>query len=189
MELADVIRARRSVRRFKTDPVPREVLEKVLELALWAPSAMNQQDWRFLVVCGEKKEALLKITATAYESFRPVLEKNFPDNPKVLEASKRFFETYGNAPVIIAAYGGRFPTGKEDPYSISLAVQNLLLAAHDAGLGAVWADAAVFFKEKEISELLEMAGRKLVCLVPVGYPAESPKAPPRKEGRVQWLGF
>src|SRR5512137_1132041 len=99
MELADVIRARRSVRRFKPDPVPREVLEKILELAQWAPSAMNRQDWRFLVIAGEKKEALLKITATAYESFRPVLEKNFPDNPKVLEASKRFFETYGGAPV------------------------------------------------------------------------------------------
>lgn len=189
MELSEAIRSRRSIRRFKPDPVPLETLEKIIELAQWAPSAMNRQDWRFILVAGGKKEALLKITATAYESFRPVLEKNFPDNPRVLEASKKFFETYGGAPVIIAAYGGRFPTGKEDPYSISLAVQNLLLAAHDAGLGAVWADAAVFFKEKEINELLGMEGRKLVCLVPVGYPAESPKAPPRKEGRVTWDGF
>jgi nitroreductase len=189
MKLADAIRGRRSIRRYKPDPVPRELLEKILELAQWAPSAMNQQDWRFILVSGEKKEALLKITATAFENFRPVLEKNFPDKPQVIEASRRFFETYGNAPVIIAAYGGRFPTGKEDPYSVSLAVQNLLLAAHDAGLGAVWADAAVFFKEKEINELMGMEGRKLVCLIPVGYPAESPKAPPRKEGRVRWDGF
>jgi nitroreductase len=187
MELSEAIKGRRSIRRFKSDPVPREILEKILDLAQWAPSAMNRQDWRFIVAEGEKKEALLKITATAFDLFKPILEKNFPDNLKVLEASKRFFETYGGAPVIICAYGGRFPMGMEDPYSVSLAVQNLLLAAHDSGLGAVWADAAVFFKEKEISALMGMEGRKLVCLIPVGYPAETPKAPPRREGRVQWL--
>lgn len=189
MELAEAVRGRRSIRRFKPDPVPREVLEKIMELAQWAPSAMNRQDWRFVLVQGSRKAELLKITATAFEHFRPVLEKNFPDKPKVIEASKRFFETYGGAPVIVLAYGGRFPTGLEDPYSVSLAVQNLLLAAHDAGLGAVWADAAVFFKEKEINALMGMEGRKLVCLIPLGYPDESPKAPPRREDRVQWLGF
>jgi len=187
MELSEAIKGRRSIRRFKPDPVPRELIEKILELAQWAPSAMNGQDWRFLVVQGSQKEELLKITATAFEDFRPVLEKNFPDKPKVIEASKRFFATYGGAPVIILAYGGRFPTGKEDPYSVSLAVQNLLLAAHDAGLGAVWADAAVFYKEQEINALMGMEGRKLACLIPLGYPDEAPKAPPRREGRVQWL--
>jgi nitroreductase len=187
MELSEVIKGRRSVRRFKPEPVPKDVIENILELAQWAPSAMNQQDWRFIVVEGAKKEALLKITATAFDHFKPILEKNFPDKPKVLEASKRFFETYGNAPVIVLAYGGHFPTGQADPYSISLAVQNLLLAAHDAGLGAVWADAAVFFKEKEINELMGMEGRKLVCLIPIGYPDETPKAPPRREGRIQWF--
>ncbi len=189
MELSAAIKGRRSIRRFKAEPVPKEVIDNILELAQWAPSAMNMQDWRFIVVEGEKKEALLKITATAFESFRPVLEKNFPDKPKVLEASKRFFETYGGAPVIILAYGGHFPTGMEDPYSISLAVQNLLLAAHDAGLGAVWADAAVFYREKEINALMGMEGRKLVCLIPIGYPDETPKAPPRREGRVQRPGI
>jgi len=188
MELSEAIKGRRSVRRFKPEPVPKDVIEKILELAQWAPSAMNQQDWRFIVVEGEKKEALLKITATAFDHFRPILEKNFPDKPKVLEASKRFFETYGGAPVIVLAYGGRFPTGREDPYSVSLAVQNLLLAAHDAGLGGVWADAAVFYKEKEINELMGMEGRKLACLIPIGYPDETPKAPPRREGRIQWFG-
>jgi len=189
MELSEVIKGRRSVRRFKPEPIPRDVIENMLELAQWAPSAMNQQDWRFIVVAGVKKEALLKITATAFDHFKPVLEKNFPDKPKVLEASKRFFETYGNAPVIVLAYGGHFPTGKEDPHSVSLAVQNLLLAAHNAGLGAVWADAAVFYKEKEINELMGMEGRKLVCLIPIGYPDETPKAPPRREGRIQWIDF
>jgi nitroreductase len=186
MELSEAIKGRRSVRRFRPDPIPKDVIERIIELAQWAPSAMNRQDWRFIVVEGEKKEALLKITATAFDHFRPVLEKNFPDKPKVLEASKRFFETYGSAPTIILAYGGHFPMGMADPYSVSLAVQNLLLAAHDAGLGAVWADAAVFYKEKEINELMGMEGRKLVCLIPIGYPDETPRATPRQDGRVLW---
>ena len=187
MELSEAIKGRRSVRRFRPDPVPRDVIERILELAQWAPSAMNRQDWRFVVADGEKKEALLKITATAFEDFRPILEKNFPDKPKVIDASKRFFETYGGAPVIVLAYGGHFPTGKEDTYSVSLVVQNLLLAVHDAGLGAVWADAAAFYKEKEINELMDMEGRKLVTLIPIGYPDETPRATPRQEGRVLWV--
>lgn len=189
MEVSEAIRGRRSIRRFKTDPVPKEVLEKILDLAQWAPSAMNGQDWRFIVVRGPGKEKLLKVTGSAFESFRPILEANFGDKPRVVEAAKTFLETLGGAPVVILAYGGRFPSGKEDPHSVSLAVQNLLLAAHDAGLGAVWADAAVFYREKEINALMGMEGRKLVCLVPVGYPDEAPKAPPRKEGRVRWVGF
>lgn len=189
MEVSEAIRGRRSIRRFKTDPVPKEVLEKILDLAQWAPSAMNGQDWRFIVVRGPEKEKLLKVTGSAFESFRPILEANFRDKPRVVEAAKTFLETMGGAPVVILAYGGKFPSGKEDPHSVSLAVQNLLLAAHDAGLGAVWADAAVFYRETEINALMGMEGRKLVCLVPVGYPDEAPKAPPRREGRVRWVGF
>lgn len=186
MELSDAIKGRRSIRRFKPDPVPREVIERLLELAQWAPSAMNRQDWRFIVLQGPRKAELLKITGSAFEDFRPMLEANFKDMPKVIDAAKVFLETMGSAPVVILAYGGKFPNGKEDPYSVALAVQNLLLAAHDAGLGAVWADAAVFFREKEINALMGMEGRKLACLIPVGYPNETPKAPPRREGRVEW---
>jgi len=189
MELADAVRGRRSIRRFKPDPVSREVLEKILELAQWAPSAMNGQDWRFMVLRDPEKEKLLRISGSAFEDFRPTLEANFKDKPRVIEAAKVFMETLGGAPVVILAYGGKFPDGRDDPYSVALAVQNLLLAAHDAGLGAVWADAAVFFREKEINALLGMEGRKLACIIPVGYPAEAPKAPSRREGRVRWIGF
>lgn len=189
MELSEAIKGRRSVRRFKPDPVPREVLEDILELAQWAPSAMNGQDWRFIVVRGVEKEKLLKITGSAFDDFRPILEANFKDKPQVIAASRRFMETMGGAPVVILAYGGKFPGGNEDLHSVSLAVQNLLLAVHDAGLGAVWADAAVFFREKEINVLMGMEGRKLVCLIPVGYPDETPKAPPRREGRVRGSVF
>ena len=62
MELIDAIKGRRSVRKFKPDPVSKEVIEGLLELAQWAPSGMNRQEWFFLVVQGEKKEELKQVS-------------------------------------------------------------------------------------------------------------------------------
>jgi nitroreductase len=188
MELADAIKGRRSVRRFKTDPVPRETLERVMELAQWAPSGMNRQEWYFVIAQGEKRAALQEIFRSAFEAFRPNLEKVFADRPKILDGMKTFFEDYGGAPVIILAYGGKSPGGQWDTQSTAVAVQNLLLAAHEAGLGATWTD-AVISKETEINALFGIEDMKLVAVMPVGYPDEEPRVPPRREGRVQWVGF
>jgi len=62
------------------------------------------------------------------------------------------------------------------------------LAAHAAGLGAVWTD-GVLSKEGEINALLKIEGRRLVAVIPVGYSDEIPRVPPRREGRMQWMGF
>lgn len=188
MELAEAIKGRRSVRRFKTQPVSRETLEKLLDLGMWAPSGMNRQEWYFVVVQGPKKDDLLKIFSSAFESIRPNLEKVFADKPKIIEGMKQFFQTYGGAPVFILAYAGKSPSGQWDTQSTAVALQNLLLAAHAAGLGTVWTD-GVLVKEAAINALLKIEGRKLVAVVPLGYPDEIPRVPPRKEGRVQWVGF
>jgi len=188
MELGEAIKGRRSVRRFKSQPVSKEVLQKILELAIWAPSGMNRQEWYFAVVQGEKKEALLKIFGSAFEIFRPNLEKVFAAKPKILEGMKQFFQTYGGAPVLILAYAGKGPSGQWDTHSTACAVQNLLLAAHAEGLGAVWTDGVVV-KETEINAVVGIEGRKLVAAIPIGYPDEVPRVPPRRETRVEWIGF
>ena len=61
MELAEAIKGRRSVRKFKSDSVPKDVLESILDLAIWAPSGMNRQEWYFVVVQDEKVEEIKKI--------------------------------------------------------------------------------------------------------------------------------
>lgn len=188
MELTEAIKGRRSVRRFKTDPVPRGVLEEIIELALWAPSAMNRQQNFFYVVQGEPKEKQLEIFSDAFDDMKPVLENVFADKPKIIEGMKAFMKSYGGAPVYIFAYAGKLPGGDWDLLSTAVAVQNLLLAAHAAGLGATWTD-GILGKEKEINAALGVEGKKLVCVVPVGYPGEEPKTPPRREGRVEWIGF
>ena len=188
MELGEAIKGRRSIRKFKKQLVPKETLEKILDLAMWAPSGMNRQEWYFVVVQGQKQNELLKIFSSAFENIRPNLEKVFAEKPKIVEGMKQFFQTYGGAPVFILAYAGKSPSGQWDTHSTAVALQNLLLAAHAAGLGAVWTD-GVLNKEGEINALLNIEGRKLVAVVPVGYPDEIPRVPPRREGRVQWVGF
>jgi len=188
MELAETIRGRRSIRKFKPQAVPREKLEKILDLAMWAPSGMNRQDWYFMVVQGPKKEELLKIFGSAFEIFRPRLEKVFADKPKIVEGMKLFFQTYGGAPVFIVAYAGKSVSGQWDTNSTAVALENLLLAAYAEGLGGVWTD-GILVRETEINALLGIEGRKLVAVVPIGYPDEIPRVPPRRSGRVQWVGF
>ena len=189
MELEEAIKGRRSVRKFKPDPVSKEVIEHLLELAMWAPSGMNRQEWYFVVVQGEKIEEMKKIIAEAFQDFKPRLEKVFADKPKVIEATKQFFETYGGAPVFIFAYCGKSPDGQNwDTNSTAVAVQNLLLAVYEAGLGATWTD-GIRSREKEINEALGIDDKQLLCVLPIGYPDETPRVPPRREGRVEWVGF
>ncbi len=188
MELAEAIMGRRSIRKFKNQPVPKEKLEKILELAKWAPSGMNRQDWHFVVVQGSKKEELLKIFSSAFETIRPRLERFFSDKPKIIEGMKIFFETYGGAPVLILAYAGRGSSDQWDTHSTAVAIQNLMLAAYAEGLGTVWTD-GILVQEAEINAVLGIEGRKLVAVIPVGFPDETPRVPPRREGRVQWVGF
>jgi nitroreductase len=188
MELVEAIKGRRSVRKFKSQEVPREALEKMLELAMWAPSGMNRQEWYFVVVRGQKREELLNIFDSAFETFRPNLEKVFSGKGKMIEAMKHFFQTYGGAPVFILAYAGKSASGQWDTHSTAVALQNLFLAAHAEGLGTVWSD-GILVKETEINALMGVEEKKLVAVVPVGYPDEVPRIPPRREGRVQWIGF
>ena len=188
MELREAITGRRSVRKYKPDPVPKQLLQEIIDLALWAPSPMNRQDSSFIVVEGDRKKDILKISSDAFESFRPALEKQFADKPKIIAGMKTFFETYGGAPVILLAYAGKLPNGQDDFCGTAMAVQNLLLAAHGVGLGACWTDGAIFYKEAEFNNLLGVSGKKLVSIVPIGYPDEQPRVPPRREARVTWLG-
>ena len=188
MELEKAIKGRRSVRKFKPDPVPKEILEHILELAMWAPSGMNRQVWSFVVVQGEKTEEMKNIFSDAFQDMKPRLEKVFADKPKIIESTKSFFETYGGAPVFIFAYAGKGPGGDWDTHSTAVAVQNLLLAAYEAGLGTTWTD-GVMRKEQEINNALGITDKKLVCVLPIGYPEEVPRVPPRRADRVQWIGF
>ncbi len=190
MGLREAIVGRRSVRRFKPDPVPKEVIEELFEYALWAPSGMNRQNWYFVVVTGEDRDKIVKVCERAYHSHvKGTVEKLFAKAPQVIKATENFFATLGGAPVVVLAYADPGPYSEEtDIQSVAAAIQNLLLLAYEKGLGTCWMTGPTFDWE-EFNRLLGMEGKKFIALIPLGYPDEEPRPPKRKPGRVEYRGF
>ncbi|GBE15984.1 5,6-dimethylbenzimidazole synthase [bacterium BMS3Abin14] len=187
MDFYGVIRNRRSCRIFTPDPVPRDVLERVVEAALWAPSGKNRQNWRIFVVTGGKREELVGIAERSFPLLEPSLRKLYDE--KIVAFTRNFFKTLGGAPVLLVFYSQPTEEGLfVDTQSVSAAIENALLAATHEGLGACWMTNPVHL-EDEVDEALGVEGMNLIAFVPMGYPGKEPPVPPRKEGRVSWIGF
>lgn len=189
VELYEAIKGRRSVRKFKTTPVPRDLIEKIFEVALWAPSGMNRQNWKFFVLAGERKEELVSISSTSFQYLEPQLQQLYAEKPKIIESTRRFFKRLGEAPIVVCAYFE--PANMEDVTSfqnVAAAMQNLLLVAHAEGLGTCWMTGPVTVAN-EISRFLGVKDMTLVAITPMGYPDETPKVPPRRPDRVVCQGF
>jgi nitroreductase len=140
----EAIAQRRSIRRFKADPIPDEVLQRILTAGTQAPSSKNRQPWRFLVVT---------------HGLRPWLAHSIEQNFYALV----------------------------DTQSIGAAIQNMLLAAQDLGVGSLWI-CDVFEAYEELCTWLGEPGQ-MVAAVSLGYADESPAARSRKPvGEVtRWL--
>ena len=189
MDLHEAIKNRRSVRKFKSTPVPKDLIDKIFEVALWAPSGMNRQNWKFFVLAGERKEELISISSTSFHYLEPQLQKLYAEKPKIIEATRRFFKRLGEAPIVICAYFE--PANMEDVTSfqnVAAAIQNLLLVAYAEGLGSCWMTGPVTVDE-EISRFLGVKDMTLVAVIPMGYSDEIPKIPPRRPERVVFQGF
>ena len=163
MDLYTALQNRRSIRKYKPDPVPRELLKKVLESARLAPSWANKQCWSFIVVEDEKKQE--KLAATLHEG-----------NPAA-KAVKQ-------APVTITACADPSASGTIDGkeyylLDTGLAIQQLMLAAQAEGLGTCW---VAWFDEKAAREVINVPQQqKIVALTPLGFPAREGTVTPRRE--------
>jgi nitroreductase len=190
MELRDAIRGRRSIRHFRKSEVPREKIEELLRCAVWAPSGMNQQNWHFVVVTGPLRDKLVEISKRSFAIHIEVsLQKVFKGKEAIIQASERFFSTFGNAPVVICVYRMKTAEGElTDIQSVAAAIENLLLLLHEEGLGGCWMTGPVHL-EQEINGLLGVEEMTLQALIPVGIPEAMPATPKRKEGRIAWIGW
>ncbi len=187
MDFYDIIKTRRSCRVFSDQPVERDKLERITEAATWAPSGKNRQNFRVFVVAGKKKEELVAI---ADRSF-PLIEKSLQEmyDEKIVSFTRNFFKTLGGAPVLLVFYSVPTEEGEfVDTQSVSAAVQNALLAATHEGLGSCWMTNPVHLRE-DVDKILGIEGMDLMAFVPIGYQGKEPPIPPRKEGRVEWVGF
>lgn len=196
------LRARRSIRAWQERPIPRETLERILEAATWAPSADNVQPWRFIVLQGARKQELAALLRRFVDGLQPGLNPVLWVHRFGLRRSADMIE---RAPAVITAWAMAGPgdlrvrlvaQGDLTPLftwtmmvqSVAAAVQNLLLAAHALGLGAVWMGYPNL-ASREIQAWLGAEG-ELQATVALGYPAESPAPRRRKPVRdvVRWEG-
>ncbi len=169
MDLMEAIKGRRSIRKYKADPVAEETLQKVLEAVKWAPSWANTQCWEVIVVKDPKVKSEL---ATALSKGNPAFS-SMTDAPIVLVlCGKRGISGF---------YKGQAATVKGDwlMFDTGIAMQSLCLTAHSLGLGTV---VVGLFDHKKVEEILGVPQNvEVVAMTPLGYPASEGAIPRRKE--------
>jgi nitroreductase len=190
MDIYDAIYQRRSHRLYKPEVPPREVLQKVIDAGLWAPSGTNLQDWDITAMAGKVRDEFVELVSGAIKNLLPIMKKaQVPE--KGQELVMKFFKNLGGAPVVIAVTIGKRP---DDPANLAniqsgaALFQNMLLAAPAEGLGTCWMTGAHSL-EKEILQFLGKEDQQLLAITPIGYSAKEPPVPPRKDREVRWLGF
>jgi nitroreductase len=160
VDFYETVSYRLSIRSYKPDPVPEDVLNRVLEAGRLAPSAKNLQPWKFIVVRDAEQRALL-VPACRGQKF------------------------VGEAPVTICAcaveseaWGGMGGYWSADVVDVTIALEHMILAAAAEGLGTCWIGA---FIEEQVKEALAIPeGVKPIALTPLGYPAREAKPRGRK---------
>lgn len=164
MEFDDVIKKRRSIRSYKDQEVSSELIEKLVDAARLAPTGMNCQPWKFIVIKDKEK---LKEIKKLYEDARIEL-KIYPQDVSFIEKTC----------IILVCSSKEFPWAKNDCF---LAIENLILAATNLKLGSLCLG-ALMIKAKELAEMINMPeSHELVLPIAIGYPGKEEKMPDKKE--------
>jgi coenzyme F420-0:L-glutamate ligase/coenzyme F420-1:gamma-L-glutamate ligase len=188
MSIGQNIKQRRSIRKFQSKKVPAKIINQILTLTGWAPSAHNSQPWRFILI--EDLSLKHKLALSLVESWEEDLKK---DGLKVDENTrKERIARYSEAPVLILACFSmdglrKFSDSTRRSFERDLAVQSLgaslqtlLLSAHDLGLGACWYSAPGFCKQT-VRKVLEIPDEiEPEAFIIIGYPDETPVVPEKK---------
>lgn len=182
MNILQAIAERRSIRRFKPDPIPEEALRQILLAATQAPSGKNRQPWQFVVV-RERRDEMVQVFQAGLDAFAKNVD---PDTG----SAKWTLKVMAQAPVTVFVFNphGKHPYVEhtvDDNYndlvnvqSIGAAIQNMCLAAHDLGLGSLWI-CDILYPYGELCAWLGM-DTQMVAAVSLGYPDESPGPRPRR---------
>lgn len=188
--LLHVIQSRRSIRRYTTQSVSRDVIEPLLAAAIWSPSAHNRQPWRFVVI----QDDVIKVRLARAMADRLRDDRLADgDSLEAVEAdSTRSYRRLTSSPVILLVAltmidMDRYPDTRREKaevtmaaQSVAMAAQNFLLAAHAAGFGACWMCAPLFCPDV-VTEVLELPKDwEPQALITLGYPANNGKPASRK---------
>ena len=182
MNTLDAIAARRSIRRFADRPVPDEALQTILTAAIQAPSGMNQQPWRFVVVREDKRAEMVRVMRDGMAK-REARGENIGSSERTASVMEQasvtvfVFNPEGMHPWMTRS-ASQMRTDVVDIQSIGAAIQNMLLAAQHLGIGSLW----ICHVFKAYEELCAWLGEQaqMIAAVSFGYADESPGARPRK---------
>ncbi len=183
LSVLEAIESRASVRFFKPDPVPREIIERIIEAGIRAPTAGGGEQWFFIVVTDESlRRRIHELLKEAHRIYAErVLRKPLPKEK--VEKWLRYIESGEYlAPLYIAAYIDLRERLYSDEYeefeklmaihSLCAAIENMILAAHSLGLGAVWLGVPLLMRERFDELLKPPEGCELQAIIAMGYPAE-----------------
>jgi nitroreductase len=153
----EAIKSRRSIREFKNDEVGDELIEEIIDSGRWAPSGLNNQAWRFIVVRNmNTREALSELT-----HYGAIIK---------------------NAPVLIVVFldGDLMYDHTKDVQSVGACIQNMVLAIHSLGLGAVWLGEILKKKEYVNKVLIAPDSYELMAVIALGHPVIKKRTSERK---------
>jgi len=149
-DLMEIIKTRRSIRRFKDQSVDDEIIKDIINMGTWAPSGLNNQPWKFVII----KDEELKNKIAQQTKYSYIIQ---------------------NAPVCIAVFldNNQSYNRVKDIQAIGACIQNMLLTIHSFGLGGVWLG-EILNKREEVEKILNVPSElELMAVVAFGYPAES----------------
>ena len=184
MDVFEAITNRHSQGKVKPDPLPRELMEKMLDAAVQAPNHYKVRPWRFVVLTGEGRNKLGEVMAASQQARHPDFPPESFDKCRALPL---------RAPVLIAVGVDKPGEPKvleiENVCAVATACQNLLLAAHAMGLGAKWRTGE-WARDAKVKEFLGFdADQHIIAFIYVGYPEFVPESAPRPsfEDRTVWM--
>ena len=182
MNTFEAIAQRRSIRKFKPDPLPEETLRAIINAGILAPSGKNKQPWRFVIVHTGQRAEMVRILREGIARVKadggdPGSSENSANIMERAPVTVFVFNPDGLAPWLAHSIDQNFDE-LVDTQSIGAAIQNMLLAAQDLGVGSLWI-CDVFYACKALCDWLGEKGQ-MIAAVSFGYPAESPAARSRK---------
>ena len=184
MDVFDAIHGRLTISKVKSDALPRDVIEKLLSAGAQAPNHHKVRPWRFVVLTGDGRKKLGDVMAASFLDRNPATPPEGLDKIRALPL---------RAPVVIAVGADKPADTKivemENISAASAAAQNILLAAHALGLGAIWRTGE-WARDAKVKEFLGFAAdQQIVGFIYIGYPDVTPAPYVRLgfEDRVTWV--
>jgi len=184
MKLMNALQERRAVRSFRPDAVSREVLQELVDAAVWAPSYMNLQPWSF-GICADAN-AIARFDQQAKQFLLSAHGSGADYVAEREELARPDFKLFYDAPALIVVYATR-PDIDAD-LACAMAAYNLMLAAHTMGLGSCWVSQARPWLASAEGRTAMGVPREFRVVAPIilGAPAAAPLAPGRFKPRTHW---